>query len=127
MMKLRKNLSKAAVATLLLATASCQQGEVLVDTEISDFEYVDNSQGPAIAFDTFANSSTRATATVSDLEFYHPTFKVYGTKTSNGGNKVQPIFEGVTVTAPIGEGDAPNTRTHDTDRYWAQQADSDQL
>jgi hypothetical protein len=38
MMKLRKNLSKAAVAILLLATASCQQGEVLVDTEISDFE-----------------------------------------------------------------------------------------
>jgi hypothetical protein len=127
MMKLRKNLSKAAVAILLLATASCQQGEVLVDTEISDFEYVDNSQGPAIAFATFANRSTRATATVSDLEFYHPTFKVYGTKTSNGGNKVQPIFEGVTVTAQIGEGDAPNTWTYDTDRYWDKQADSYQF
>ena len=127
MMKLRKNLSKTAVAILLLATASCQQGEVLVDTEISDFEYVDNSQGPAIAFDTFANRSTRATATVSDLEFYHPTFKVYGTKTSNGGNKVQPIFEGVTVTAQIGEGDAPNTWTYDTDRYWDKQADSYQF
>ena len=64
---------------------------------------------------------------MSDLEFYHPTFKVYGTKTSNGGNKVQPIFEGVIVTAQIGEGDAPNTWTYDTDRYWDKQADSYQF
>lgn len=127
MMKLRKNLSKAAVAALLFATASCQNGEILIDTEINDFEYVAASQGPAIAFSTFTDRNTRAEATVNDLEFYHPTFKVYATKTSNGGNKVQPIFEGVTVTAKIGEGEEPNTWTYDTDRYWDKQADNYQF
>lgn len=127
MKNLKKNISQTAVAALMVAMASCQNGEVLVETAISNFEYVDASQGPAITFATFADRNTRATASVNDLEFYHPTFKVYATKTSNGGNKVQPIFEGVTVTAEIVEGEAENKWTYGTDRYWDKQADNYQF
>ena len=81
-----------------------------------------------IEFSTFADRSTRAVPTVSDLEFYHPTFKVYATKTSDEGNKVQPIFNGVTVTAAISEDEeTPNTWEYDTDRYWDKQADNYQF
>ena len=127
MKNLRRNISQAAVAALLLATASCQNNEILIDTEIDDFEYVESAQGPVITFSTFTYRNTRAEATVNDLEFYHPTFKVYGTKTSNGGKKIQPVFEGVTVTAKIGEGEEPNTWGYDTDRYWDKQADNYQF
>jgi hypothetical protein len=100
---------------------------VLIDTEFEDIQLKRPDEGSRIEFSTFADRSTRAAATVSDLEFYHQTFKVYATKTSDEGNKVQPIFEGVTVTANIAEGEEPNTWEYDTDRYWDKQADNYQF
>lgn len=118
----------ALAATLLIAAAGCQEKEVLVDTEISHVELKQPDKDRAIEFATFADRTTRAVATVSDLEFYHPTFKVYGTKTSNDGQKIQPIFEGVVVTANIADdADTPNTWEYDTDRYWDKQADNYQF
>ena len=40
MKNLKQHLSHAAIAAMLVAAASCQNGEILIDTEINDFEYV---------------------------------------------------------------------------------------
>lgn len=106
-----------------MAVAACSNSPVLVDTEIENVELKTPDEGKVIVFSTFADRSTRAVPTINDLEFYHNTFKVYGTKTSNEGTKVQPIFEGVTVTANISDSDGENSWTYDIDRYWDKQAD----
>jgi hypothetical protein len=110
-------------AVILSCVTACQNSPILIDTELKDITLSQPDSTDAIQFATFANRSTRTVPTISDLEFYHPTFKVYGTKTSNEGTKVQPIFEGVTVTANIVEGEEPNTWTYNVDRYWDKQAD----
>lgn len=122
---MKKTITAAMAA---LAIASCTNVPVLVDREIDVNGYKKPEAEQRIEFSTFADRSTRAVPTVSDLEFYHPTFKVYATKTSDEGNKVQPIFRGVTVTAAIAEDkDTPNTWVYDTDRYWDKQADNYQF
>ena len=124
---MRRNITKTLAAAMVTAIAACTNSPVLIDTEFEDIQLKRPDEGSRIEFSTFADRSTRAAATVSDLEFYHQTFKVYATKTSDEGNKVQPIFEGVTVTANIAEGEEPNTWEYDTDRYWDKQADNYQF
>ena len=120
----RKNIIRKALATVLTAgLVACGHSPILVDTEFEDVTLKAPAQDSVIEFATFANRSTRAAATVSDLEFYHPTFKVYATKTSNEGTKLQTIFQGVVVTAHIAEGEEENTWEYETDRYWDKQAD----
>ena len=122
---MKKTITAAMAA---LAIASCTNAPVLVDREIDVNGYKKPEAEQRIEFSTFADRSTRAVPTVSDLEFYHPTFKVYATKTSDEGNKVQPIFQGATVTAAIAEDkDTPNTWEYETDRYWDKQADNYQF
>lgn len=123
----RRNITRALAAVMVTTLAACTNSPVLIDTEFEDIQLKRPDEGSSIEFSTFADRRTRAVATVNDLEFYHETFKVYATKTSNEGNKVQPIFEGVTVTANIAEGDEENTWEYDTDRYWDKQADSYQF
>ena len=128
MKMMRKNISRVLAATILTVMAACQNSPVLIDTEFEQITLKQPDKDRAIEFATFADRSTRAAATVNDLEYYHNTFKVYATKTSNGGSKVQPVFEGVTVTANIAEGaDEPNTWGYETDRYWDKQADNYQF
>ena len=127
-MNTKRHITRTLAATALAVVAACQNSPVLVDTELEGITLSQPDKDRVIEFATFADRSTRAVATVSDLEYYHPTFKVYGTKTSNEGTKVQPIFEGVTVTAHIAEEDTvPNTWDYDTDRYWDKQADNYQF
>lgn len=115
-------------ATLLMAATGCQDKEVLIDTEFEEVKVGHQKQEVVINFATFADRTTRAVATLSDLEFYHQTFKVYGTKTNNDGQKIQPIFEGVVVTANVADdADTPNTWEYETDRYWDKQADNYQF
>lgn len=119
---------QVALCIALVLMAACSEREVLIDTEFGDFEYIDSTQGPAIQFAPFANMLTRAVPTANDLEFYHQTFKVYGTKTNNDGQQIQPVFEGVTVTADIKAAiDSANTWTYNIDRYWDKQADNYQF
>ena len=128
MMKQKTNILKAIAAAMLAVAVGCQESPVLIDTEFDQVTLKQPSRDRAIEFSTFADRSTRAVATLSDLEFYHQTFKVYATKTSNDGNKIQPVFEGVTVTANIAAEDSiPNTWDYDTDRYWDKQADNYQF
>lgn len=125
---MKRNITKVSMAALLTATVvACSNSPVLVDTEFEEVELKRPIEEDVIEFTTFADRSTRAVATVSDLEFYHPTFKVYGTKTSNNGGKIQTIFEGVVVTADIAEGEDENSWTYEIDRYWDKQADSYQF
>ena len=122
---MKKTITAAMAA---LAIASCTNVPILVDREIDVNGYKKPEAEQRIDFSTFANRSTRAVPTVSDLEFYHPTFKVYATKTSDEGKKVQPIFQGITVTAQIAAEDTvPNTWEYETDRYWDKQADNYQF
>lgn len=123
-----KRIYQSTMSTLLaLAVVACSNSPVLVDTELENVELKRPIEEDVIEFTTFADRSTRAVATVSDLEFYHPTFKVYGTKTSNDGSKIQTIFEGAVVTADIAEGEEENSWTYEIDRYWDKQADSYQF
>lgn len=121
----KKNfIQKALAAVFVSGLVSCGQSPVLVDTEIENVGLKQQDGGAAIEFATFANRNTRAVATVSDLEFYHQTFKVFATKTSDEGSKVQTIFQGVEVKAQISETEEEaNTWEYDTDRYWDTQAD----
>ena len=120
--------NKFLITLLLAGTSACTKGPVLVDTTFDNVEVCQPEKEKRIEFATFADHTTRAVPTVSDLEFYHTDFKVYATKTSNGGTKIQPIFNGVTVTAAISEDEeTPNTWEYDTDRYWDKQADNYQF
>ena len=124
-MKRRHNL--ITLSALLLAVGACTDGPVLVDTEYEDI-VPSRDKATAITFATFADRITRAVPTVADLEFYHTTFKVYATKTSNGGSKIQPIFEGDMVTAYVDADSAvENSWRYDIDRYWDKQADNYQF
>lgn len=70
--------------------ASCQQGEILVDTP-------ETPEAPRrIGFETFVNKSTRAKGTNStDLQDFYTTFKVYGWKTV--GTETTCVFNNVPV------------------------------
>ena len=115
-------------ASLAAVMVGCSQAPVLVDTTFEDIENIHPEREKLISFSTFADRNTRAAVTDNDLEFYHSTFKVYATKTSNEGDKIQPVFQGVTVTAVISEDEeTPNTWEYNTDRYWDKQADNYQF
>jgi len=117
-----KNIRKHLImASLLIAASACtNDNNVLVDTESTGAD----TRQVAIELTSFANRSTKAAATVGDLEFFHNTFKVYGTKTSHGGTKIQTVFDGVEVAAQIAAGDEPNTWSYSPVRYWDKQADN---
>ena len=70
--------------------ASCQQGEILVDT-------TETPEAPRrIGFETFVNKSTRAKGTNStSLQDFYPNFNVYGWKTV--GTETTCVFENIPV------------------------------
>ena len=112
----------AAVAGLL---ASCSN-EVLVDEQATS-----NAAPQAIGFSTFAQKATRSAADF-ELEDYHRTFVVYGTKTDDNEGTIQAVFGTNAASANTGVtcdfiADAANydlTRAwHYTPaRYWDKQA-----
>lgn len=99
----------------LITSASltaCHNGEVFVEVlPPLQEEYVSKP----IMFDIYADKTTRAQAT--NLEAYHNTFVVYGTKENDG---MQTVFDGVTVTHKAGAS-APNEWTYSPLRYWDKQ------
>lgn len=116
----------AAVAGLL---ASCSN-EVLVDEAAKD-----TSAPRAIGFSMFAEKATRGDATVNtNLEFYHNTFAVYGTKKStvDTTDPVQYVFGGAATAAGVQDGVTCTYQDpadvllgdwkYDNPRYWDKQA-----
>ena len=100
----------AAVATTL---ASCSNDLFLDDNQ--------DAQAP-IGFASYSQNLTKATA--SDLEYYHNTFVVYGSKKSTIDNEISQVFDGgVTSLVTFNEGaSAPNEWTYSPYRFWDKQA-----
>lgn len=100
-----------ALTTVAVVTG-CNNDEVYIDEQAPQPEATVETP---IAFSIFADKATRAQAT--DLEAYHNTFAVYGTKENNG---MQTVFSNVTVTYQQGV-EAPNEWTYSPLRYWDKQ------
>jgi len=116
----------AAVAGLL---ASCSN-EVLVD------ESANSASAPrAIGFSNYSDLATRGDATVkTNLEYYHNTFAVYGTKKStvDASDPVQYVFGGEATATGVQDGVTCTYQDpadailgdwkYDNPRYWDKQA-----
>lgn len=80
----KSNLVLLAAAASMLA--SCSNEKLLSDNQ--------DAQAP-IGFASYSEKATRGTNTQTDLEYYHNTFAVYGTKQSTDDNTIiQYIFGG---------------------------------
>ena len=113
----------AAVATTFLA--SCSNNAVLNDVQ-------DDKTPTVIGFSTYSQKATRA-ATQTDLEYYHNTFAVYGTKQSdNDATDIQYVFGGKATAAGAQNGVTCTFQTtadallgewkYTDPRYWDKQA-----
>ena len=101
----------AAVASML---ASCSNEKFLNDQDTLT----------PIGFASYSDKLTKATATETDLEFYHNTFVVYASKKSTVDGAISQVFDGgasslVTFKANVS---APNNWTYSPYRYWDKQA-----
>ena len=129
-MEMKKSyLILAAVAGLL---ASCSN-EVLVDEQATS-----NAAPQAIGFTNYSLNATRGDAAVkTNLEYYHNTFAVYGTKQSNAdATDIQYVFGGKATAVGVQDGvlctyqgATPDAILgdwkYDNPRYWDKQATYD--
>lgn len=94
---MRKSYLFVAVAGTILA--SCAQSEKL------NIDLQDNEQA-VIGFASYSQNATRGDAAVkTNLEYYHNTFAVYGTKQSNNdATDIQYVFGGKATAADVQDG-----------------------
>lgn len=115
---MRKSFLIIAAAAML---ASCWE------TEKIGKDFVNDETPSVIGFNTVSEKATRATASETDLEYYHNSFNVYSTKTSNNVTDATPevVFDG-NLEADLISFDstkmAPNNWTYSPYRYWDKQA-----
>lgn len=115
---MRKSFLIIAAAAML---ASCWE------TEKIGKDIVNDENPTVIGFNTVSEKATRATASETDLEYYHNSFNVYSTKTSNNVTDATPevVFDG-NLEADLISFDstrmAPNNWTYSPYRYWDKQA-----
>lgn len=115
---MRKSFLIIAAAAML---ASCWE------TEKIGKDFVNDENPSVIGFNTISEKATRATASETDLEYYHNSFNVYSTKTSNNVTDATPevVFDG-NLEADLISFDstrmAPNNWTYSPYRYWDKQA-----
>lgn len=100
------------IAVAALAMVSCAQDDQLRNGVNEE------SQKNVIGFASFAEKATRGT-TPLNLEDYHKTFAVYGTK--NGQDGVQRVFDNVKCTFASSDPIYGEWR-YDTPRYWDKQS-----
>lgn len=105
--------SYLTLAAMAMIMASCSN-EVLIDNE-------DGQTDVAIGFSTFSDLTTKADPSKTDLEYYHGTFAVYGTKKSTVDNAISKVFDATTITYKAGA-TTPNDWTYSPYRYWDKQA-----
>lgn len=106
--------SYLTLGALAMIMASCSN-EVLVDNESGQTDV-------AIGFSTFSDLTTKADPTKENLEKYHGSFTVYGTK--KNGNEVQKVFDAVKTNyvADADDQDATGEWHYSPARYWDKQA-----
>lgn len=115
---MRKSFLIIAAAAML---ASCWE------TEKIGKDIVNEENPTVIGFNTVSEKATRATASETDLEYYHNSFNVYSTKKSNNVTDATPevVFDG-NLEADLISFDstrmAPNNWTYSPYRYWDKQA-----
>lgn len=119
----------AATATIL---ASCAQ------TDKINADLKDTTEPKVIGFSSYSEKATKGDASVaSNLEFYHNTFAVYGTKQSkNDPTDIQYLFGGAATAAGVQNGvtcsyEDPSLPSvlgdwrYDDPRFWDKQATFD--
>lgn len=99
------------IAVAAIAMVSCAQDDQLRNG-------VSQEKQEAISFASFSEKASRAT-TPLNLEDYHKTFAVYGTK--NGADGIQRVFDNVKCTYASGDELYGDWR-YDTPRYWDKQS-----
>jgi hypothetical protein len=105
----------AAAATIL---ASCAESEK-INNDLRNDKTI-------IGFSSYSEKATRGDATVAaNLEFYHNTFVVYGSKKSTNDNEISEVFDGgaTAVLTYVNGSTEPNDWTYSPYRYWDKQAD----
>lgn len=106
--------SYLTLAAMAMIMASCSN-EVLIDNE-------DGQTDVAIGFSTFSDKATKGDVDVNtNLEYYHGTFAVYGTKKSTVDNAISNVFDATKITYQNGA-TTPNDWTYSPYRYWDKQA-----
>jgi len=117
----------AAAATIM---ASC------VETEKINNDLKATTEPKAIGFSSYSEKATKGVNDANDLEFYHNTFAVYGTKQSKNDNSVQYLFGGKATAAGTQAGVTCSYQDpalpailgdwrYDDPRYWDKQATFD--
>lgn len=115
------------IAVVAIVFAACSSDVVLNDIAESQTD-----TPKAIGFTSFSEKITRAD---TDLEYYHNTFVVYGTKQSTVDNAIQYVFggkatapgnqDGVTCTYDAASTTVTGYWKYDNPRYWDKQAEYD--
>lgn len=119
----------AATATIL---ASCAETDK-INTDLKD-----TTEPKVIGFSSYSENATKGDVSVaSNLEFYHNTFAVYGTKQSkNDATDIQYLFGGAATAAGVQNGvtcsyldplkpSVLGDWRYDDPRFWDKQADFD--
>lgn len=104
--KMKREMKKSylTLAAMAMIMASCSN-EVLIDNE-------DGQTDVAIGFSTFSDKATKGDVDVNtNLEYYHGTFAVYGTKKSTVDNTISNVFDATKITYQNGA-TTPNDWTY---------------
>jgi len=117
--KLKREMKKSylTLAAVAMVMASCSN-EVLVDNQ-----EVKNNETEAMTFSTFSDLAVKGDATVrTNLEYYHNTFAVYGSKKSTVDDEVTQPFDAQEVTYNSTAATALDDWKYSPLRYWDRQA-----
>lgn len=103
------------IAVAALAMVSCAQDDQLKNN-------INENDLEMIGFNSFAEKATRGDVTnKNNLEFYHQTFTVYGTKKNDIDKKVTKVFDRIKCTYSSGDAVYGDWK-YNTPRYWDKQA-----
>lgn len=106
----------AAAATIL---ASCAENSKITNDLRND------ETKTVIGFSSYSEKATRGDATnAANLEYYHGTFTVYGSKKSTNDATVSEVFDGgaTSLLTYVNGSQEPNDWTYSPYRYWDKQA-----
>lgn len=103
------------IAVAAIAMVSCAQDDQLKSS-------IEESNLEEICFKSFSEKATRGNVDdKNNLEFYHQTFTVYGTKKNDIDEKVTKVFDRINCTYTSGDAVYGDWK-YNTPRYWDKQA-----
>lgn len=114
---MRKSYLFVAVAGTILA--SCAENSKITNDLRND------ETKTVIGFSSYSEKATRGDVNdAANLEYYHGTFTVYGSKKSTNDNTISEVFDGgaTSLLAYSNNATTPNDWTYSPYRYWDKQA-----